>query len=353
MKQTNKQLIQAVFDEMLQYKPSLKKMLIIEDDDDDLTDPRILGDIIIRNLPWPIGIELRRLFSANMRNLDRLRLEQIFKTIERSMQFVSFVLLCQLWKEAKQQQLEIPDSFKKEFRNRIFVLSLGNYAWLIRMITKLFNDNQIEPFLPEMKEKFNRRFLDALDFWVPERNEIGHFQINLNQEEIEKRCVEYEEKLSYIMQNICFLANYKLISVREIQVIQPKNSTAQFKHQINLLNSSDSDFRAKDILENRNTDSNSILLMKSIKNIEEYLNLSPLVIDTFSEIIDNKEKFNIKKDIFLFTKKRFGHLMYLGTEVTEKCDLRSLSSYDILVDQFNDMLSSITGATEAIMDMDR
>ena len=83
--------------------------------------------------------------------------------------------------------------------------------------------------------------------------------------------------------------------------------------------------------------------MKSIKTIEEYLNLSPLVIDTYSEVIDNKEKFDIKKDVFLYTKLRGDHLMYIGTEVTEKCDLRSLSNYGLLLDQFRDLIKTITG----------
>jgi len=50
-------------------------------------------DLIIKNFPWPVGVELRRLFSGSMRQLDRMRLDQIFKTIERSMQFLSFVML--------------------------------------------------------------------------------------------------------------------------------------------------------------------------------------------------------------------------------------------------------------------
>jgi hypothetical protein len=83
--------------------------------------------------------------------------------------------------------------------------------------------------------------------------------------------------------------------------------------------------------------------MKSLKSIDEYLNLSPLVIDTNSEIIDNKEKFDIKKDIFMYTKLRADHLMYIGTEVTEKCDLRSLHNYNILLDQFKDMMVTISG----------
>ncbi len=344
MAATNELLIQKVFQEMLKYKPSMQKMLIIDEDEEEETlDPRLLGDMIIRNFPWPIGVELRRLFSASMRQLDRMRLDQIFKTIERSMQFISFLMICQLWNDIKEQKFALPEGFRKEFGDRIMVLSMGNYTWLIRAIGSFMQEKNIQWFIPEMGENFDKKFYAALDFWVPERNEIGHYQINLTNEEIEKRCVEYEEKLSFILEKLSFIAKYKLVSVREIKVIHPKNQEAKFNHLIDLLSSSDSGFKAQELEETKFTESSSVLLMKSLKTIDEYLNLSPLVIDTNSEVIDDKEKFDIKKDIFLYTKFRGDHLMYVGTEVTEKCDLRSLHNYQNLVEQFKDMLATISG----------
>jgi hypothetical protein len=344
MATTNELLIQKVFQEMLKYKPSIKKMLIAEDEEETL-DPRLLGDLIIRNFPWPIGVELRRLFSASTRQLDRMRLDQIFKTIERSMQFVSFVMICQLWNDTKYKNLILPESFKKEYRDRIVVLSMGNFTWLIRAIGNIINENAVSWFMPEMGINFDKKFYKALDFWVPERNEIGHYQINLTNEEIEKRCVEYEEKLAFILERISFFSKYKLVSVREIKVIHPKNQEAKFNHFIDLLSSSDSGFKTQEIEEQHYAESSSVLVMKSIKTFDEYLNLSPLVIDTNSEVIDNKEKFDIKKDIFMYTKFRGDQLMYIGTEVTEKCDLRSLHNYGILVAQFRDMIATIAGTS--------
>ncbi len=142
---------------------------------------------------------------------------------------------------------------------------------------------------------------------------------------------------------MAFLAKYKLVSVKEIKVIKSKVQKASFHHVIDLLNSSDSDFTAKEMEEEKFAESQSVLLMKSLKTLEEYLNLSPLIIDTNCEIIDNKEKFDIKKDIFMYTKFRGDHLMYIGTEVTEKCDLRSLHNYQILLNQFGDMMETISG----------
>ncbi len=344
---TNELLIQNVFQEMLKCKPSLQKILIADDDEEETLDPRLLGDIVIKNFPWPIGIELRRLFSASMRQPDRMRLDQIFKTIERTMQFISFVMICQVWKGKKEGNFEISENLAKDFQGRMLVLSMGNYTWHIRAIGNMMKEKSIPWFLPEMGENFDKQFYAALDFWVPERNEVGHYQINLTQEEIQRRCVEYEEKLTLILQRIAFLCKYRLVSVREIRVNHPKNQEAKFNHIVDILNSSDSDFTAKELEEEKFAESQSVLLMKSLKTMDEYLNLSPLIIDTNSEIIDNKEKFDIKKDIFMYTKFRSDHLMYIGTEVTEKCDLRSLHNYQILLSQFKDMMETISGVALA------
>ena len=217
---------------------------------------------------------------------------------------------------------------------------------MIRALGNLFQDQKIEWFMPEMSVSFDNKFYGALDFWVPERNEIGHYQINLTQEDIEKRCVEYEEKLTFILQRISFLARYKLVSVKEIKVIKSKIKEATFHHVFDLLNSSDSDFKANEFHESTFTDSHSVLLMKSIKSIDEYLNLSPLIIDTSTEVLDTKEKFDLKKDIFMYSKFRNDQLMYLGTEVTEKIDLQIIKNYETLLLEFRYLLSVISPEAE-------
>lgn len=348
MSQINEHLIRTVFDEMVKYRSALSRYTMIDDEEEDIVDYRILGDQIIKSFPWPIGVELRRLFSAGMRELNRMRLDQIFKTIERTMQFISFVMISQLWHDLLQQKISIPEKAARELKERMLVLTMGNFSWLIRSIGKIYNKSGMDWFMPEMNGQMDDRMYGALDFWVPERNEIGHYQINLNQEEIEKRCVEYEEKLTFILLRIAFLAKYRLVSVREIKVEKPKYKKAKFHHVVDLLNSSDSDFAAREIEEEEYSESHSVLLMKSVKSIEEYLNLSPLIIDTHSEVLDTKEKFGIKKDIFMYTKFRGGHLMYLGTEVTEKCDLRALSNYEQLVGEFNALMDTVTQSENTV-----
>ena len=44
----------------------------------------------------------------------------------------------------------------------------------------------------------------------------------------------------------------------------------------------------------------------------------------------------------MYTKFKNDQLFYLGTEVTEKCDLRLLSNYDQLLTEFKELLEVIT-----------
>jgi hypothetical protein len=342
MEATNENLILKVFDEMVKARSSLSKYIPSKDEEEGI-DYRILADLVIKNFPWPVGVELRRLFSGNMRQPGRARLDQIFKTIERTIQFISFVMSCQVWYDINNKIVSLSDQLKGEFANRFQLLTMGNFCWLIRAFATAYSEQKVNWFLQEINEKFDKAFFASLDFWVPERNEIGHYQINLDEAEIEKRCVEYEEKLSFILERIAFFAKYRLVSVRDIKVIKPRMHEAKFHHIVDLLNSSDSDFKGEEIDEVKFSDSHSVLLMKSVKSFDDYLNLSPLVIDTNSEIIDSKEKFDLRKDIFMYTKYKNGHLMYVGTEVTEKVDLRALSNYNILLEEFKQLMLDISG----------
>jgi hypothetical protein len=350
MSKVSESLIWEVFNEMVRHKASLGRHLMVDEDEDEEVDVRILADQVIKNFPWPIGVELRRLFSGSMREPDRGRLDQLFKTIERTMQFISFVMVIELYQRLDNYQLSVHEEFSRQFRQRFMQLSMGNFTWLIRAIGNLFQKNNVEFFMPEMSGICHKKFFDALDFWVPERNEIGHYQINLNDEEIQRRCVEYQDKLAFILKNIAFLIKYRLVTVREIKVLKNRNRAPQFEHLIDILNSSDSDFYSKEQVFDTYSDSNAVLLMRSLKAPADFLNLSPLIIDTRTETIDSKEKYNLKKDIFMYTRFYGGKIFHIGTEVTERCDLSMLSNYQQLIDEFEDLLRKID--QEGVMAVD-
>ena len=337
----NEKFIRSIFESMVENKPKLAAFLDEEDDDFDI---RELSNNITKAYPWPVGIELRRLLSGNMERLDRGRLDQILKTIERTMQFLSFVMVIQLLEESINKKIELPESFAKEFRRRFSTLSMGNFTWLIRAIHNIFQDNGITPFMQELQNKLNSKFFGKLDFWVPERNEIGHYLINLTEEEIEVRCSEYMEKLQVILSELAFLIKYPLITITEVQLIKHKREQEHFNHNMLLLNSSSSSFLGKMQDFENFTDTHSVLLVKSLKNApDRFLNLSPLVIDTHFEKMESREKLTkLKKDVYLYSKwdKSAKRLYYVGTEAVEKIDMRLVSFYDQLVKEFEEIMQT-------------
>jgi hypothetical protein len=98
-----------------------------------------------------------------------------------------------------------------------------------------------------------------------------------------------------------------------------------------------------------------VIICKDVKNLKsEYLNLSPLIIDTnmdLKEIIRSDDPGSIakmKRDIFLYSRydgnKR---LEYTGTTATYEelksgIDLTVLKFYDQLLNELNDLLTIIT-----------
>ena len=48
----------------------------------------------------------------------------------------------------------------------------------------------------------------------------------------------------------------------------------------------------------------------------------------------------------MYNRSKGNNLIYSGSEVTEKCDLRCLKNYPLLLSQFKDMLETISGTGE-------
>ncbi|MBL7938217.1 MAG: hypothetical protein JNL43_02555 [Flavobacteriales bacterium] len=340
MASLNEKLIQSVYDGLILHRPQLKSLVDLDEDDDDdgEVDIRLLADLIIRSYPWPIGVELRRLFSAQLAEPDRMRLEQLFKTLERTLQFLAFVQASQILTVATERKLAIGSGLGAEFTRRWSTITLGNLTWLIKRTQDLLDENGLVPFMEEAKQELTADFFSNCNFWIPERNAIGHYEIHLTDEQIQIKCVELQERLMAILRSLAFLAKYKLVSVRSIQVEKSRRGEAHFNHQLNILNSSNSDFKAQDVDTNLFTESRSVLLLRTTKRMNEYLNMSPFVIDTGIERIDTKEKTAIKKDIFLYARYANDTLHYSGTEATDKYDLRALSVYPQMMEDLKAFL---------------
>jgi len=281
-----------------------------------------------------VGVELRRLFSGSLRVLDRNRLNQILLTIHRTFQFLSFVLIIELFERVSEGKIKLEKDFLLQLKGRFLELKFEDFSWIIMQVGHILDKAPIKRFFPEMTENLDEEFYKNLDFEFPERNAVGDYEIDIYEEDIGRSCIEYQEILAFILKRICFITNYKLVTIKEIKVLKSRHKDALFKHWIDILNSADSDFRSREETFDAFSDSNAVLIMKNLKRPDQFLNLSPLIIDTRGEVIDTKEKFSLKKDIFVCEGFANNNIRYTGTEVTEECDLSSLSNYHELVEDF-------------------
>ena len=335
----NHDLIQEVFNALVKAKPSVRKYLESMDEDDEGPDVRELADLIIRNYPWVIGVELRRLFSGSLRTLNRERLEQLLFSIHRSLQFLGFVLIIELYEKVCRKEIGLSKEFQQELKSRFVELSTADFIWVIREINKLLNSNRCERYIPEIADYLNEEFYDQLDFEMPKRGSSGEYSLDFSEGEMASQCLEYQNKLKYILTKITFITQYKLVTIKEIKVLKNRHQEALFEHWMDILSSANSEFSSKEEKFETYADSNAVLLMKSLKKPQDFLNLSPLIIDTRGEAIDSREKFNLKKDIFICAGFANNNIRYVGTEISEECDLKSLNNYQYLVNEFRAIMN--------------
>lgn len=304
--------------------------------------------------PWPVAYEINKLFRPEFSRYDANRLDQIIKTFERLLQFFAYCLIADLHNQIKSGNVSVSDGFRKEFERRFATITIGNLVWVIESVIKAIKASQAEPFFTEINKMNLKQFYGAMQWIVPERNNKGHYKFDESPESVEQKCPVYLLKLFELLSSLAFLTKYHLFSIQEIRVRNSKIKPPEFVHKTMYMHSVQKGrpytWNSPEFLENH-----SVIICKNIKNIkDDYLNLSPLIIDTnvdLKEIIRSDDPCSIarmKRDIFLYSrydgKKR---LEYVGTtttydELKSGIDLTVLNFYDDLINEHNDITNIIT-----------
>ena len=300
-------------------------------------DNRMLANFIIQDFPWPVGVELRRLFSGDIRNRDKNRIDQVLKVGEKVAQFFSYCLLVQLWDEMKKNPLELSKDFEAQIE-QIGRPSFGTYVGLIRAVHNMFEKQGISSFIDYQGE--NGKFSKVIDQF----NQLVNFRNEERHHISEMDCEEGENLLKSILGKLSVFAKYKLVTIREIKVVGPKLKPVMFQHSIRMLNSQHEDFSSVDQSYNAFSESHAVLLMKDFSSPEEYLNLSPLVVDT-STLLENQKVPGIKNGIYLYHQVKDGNFAYVLTNAPEQAIFNNLPNFDYLKAQFDDFAQTLTGGS--------
>lgn len=259
-------------------------------------DMRLVRRAIMDALPAPVGEHIRKLFAADPDTLDQAmitlsyeRLEQIIITYNTLVELMAFTLLSQLWEtKMRVKELPLPKEFKDElaafFKAELKELPTYNYIGLVRQARLIFDQNQITYFveeLGELKRLFfeDEQFAFAHYFFERMKSEIAGQDNPILANEIEHLCIESEKHLAYLMKSWCFFANYKFTTIKGINVIKPRHKGPSFRHSKVTLDTVTAGYLDDLGFYPDFTDDKSVIMLKDIDNVKEYLSLSPFIID--------------------------------------------------------------------------
>ncbi len=333
---SSESLILEIFEEMVRHKASLEKFLIVDEEEGETVDIRLLAYQMIKSYPWPIGVEIRRLFSGELRQPGELRFNQLQKTIRRCLKLTGFILVSQLVDLVARGDIRMEDNPASELEKSFKNLGAESIIKLIKVSTGLINSVKKDLFIEDLVKGFDDSFYLQLRDWIDLDSE------EKNGEGYEELCGSLEQVLLFVLKKLACMVQYKLVNVSAIKVLKGRFETASFEHEFHILNSTDAEFKVHEEIMEEYADSNAVLLMKSIKDPKTFLNLSPLVIDTHGESVRTGDKSHLKKDIFLFDKFDNGELIYNGSEVKSVNNLKVLDSYEKLIEEYQEMLNLIT-----------
>ena len=245
---------------------------------------------IAKSFPGNIGSQLAILFSADfsMRELCHSRLKQIISTYIISCQFIYYLLLAQ-WTTRKSTAnrgfvkgyvVQLLDINQKEFLRFDFITMFQ------RLVTEI-KDRNLIPFVPEfldLQQELEQKdsFWKACLYLQSIREKLIEQPAEKFKPTIQHMCMDAEGALTRVLSELAFLTQYQLVSVRDIQMLNPWHKDPLYQHKMGQLNIDWNKelnlFREpksySSFLEN-----GSVLLLKNIDEIGSYLNLSPFYVD--------------------------------------------------------------------------
>lgn len=243
--------------------------------------------IIIGGYVGVIGSQIRKVISIGSEDFSESKmmryLENCQITAKRSLQLICYAMLSTLWDHqvAKKMNFSRPQQevLVKFFRNAVEEDILA-FAELLRHLLEIFSENKLSFLISESMELLSvlqegGEFLAAcekLNALTPVLKS-GAFQLS--------DCQDAEKNLASILEKLSFLAEYRMISINEIDYNQQRNDQeGLYLHNYTLL--AGESLANNDSLSNVRKESSPVISHAVIifkNNYRENINLDPFIID--------------------------------------------------------------------------
>lgn len=249
---------------------------------------------IIENYGWLIEVFLRNMLTPIGKQKTLQRLAFMVEAFQASLRYLCYIQITQLLRLENQPNHTLITRFlTMQSKDEVKF----DYLYLLTVTTELLQEqDHPKMFVPEilaLLEQINDSYSDlfyTVDYLKDIRLKLLNTAIP-EDEQLENILEEYLTGLVYWLREISFIAKYRFISVKDIQLKYRMGDDKKFEHLYGELhgvyNTMDYDYK-KQIIKDAFTYNHSVLLfnekniemaMNNIHNQATYLSLSPLVID--------------------------------------------------------------------------
>ena len=260
---------------------------------------------VIKHFGWLIETYLTKMLSGPGRQQSLYAFSFMTEAWNSSLRYLCYIQMAQILKD---QNLDPDRKVQKDIKSILtpFLRLAGKKETgelprevrfdYLGLLTSL-NTHSVAPFVPQM-EKFMKRLLDTEStlyatslFLEAQRNRL--IQGEVKAVELESLMPRYLTGLTYWLRNISFLAHYRMVSIKDINLSYRLGTGQSFDHLFGELHgiysgaSSEENIKSV-IVDEHFTYNHSILLMdgkdvdtcmQKIHDPDSYLSLSPLLID--------------------------------------------------------------------------
>ncbi|MCB0630161.1 MAG: CHAT domain-containing protein [Saprospiraceae bacterium] len=322
--------IVMVLDEMCRYNKDIySQMVEVRDGEEVKKDSSTYLDLVIQNFPWLIGSQIQLLRQCN--RPDRARLEQLLSTYLITGMTLYYILLSDFWDNKRQIGFSTPEEVPDYLHQKREELPGYDFLKRILVLAHTMQQGSVEFFLPEMigfLEKLQDQSGHLFKAWqYLER--IKTDLSSVEEDKLEKICLTAEQALAVLLKEAAFLADYRMLTVRNISVDNPRYSKVLYDMGLGNLNAlvntslslyEDAEKRRKESYSN----CKSVILTPDENDLRHALNLSPFVIDK-NTFLNNEHI-----DLFLYAYETEGKYHYLAVKHSFYLALANEKGTDII-----------------------
>jgi hypothetical protein len=285
----NRELFRSLIITLKEFNPRIRETW--ENEQRRITDFSPYDDDLLKSFPHPISVQLRKLRASRGRDdgnemrfynqVGKDRLWQLLRTYQTVLEILSAIIQAEWWTGLISAPAGKPSA---GLRKDLYAGGRLPKHELVSKMADALRQEGIQVFVVEL---VNNADLLAQIFKTGVYFEGLQSGIErMSEAEASGGCQLAENYLTELLKGVAFLTQYKLISVKNISIIKNRVATEpRYTHRIYKYWQTYLDPILQDTTSEFFLDNTSVLLQKKTGGSNEYLNLTPFLIDenTFQE----------------------------------------------------------------------